>query len=302
MRSYRKGFLMVISILLCSILITSSVVSSTFAKYTVSGSGSSSARVSKWGITVSSATGLAETYYNENGDITVQSKGNLFSPEEEDGIIAPGTSGVLASITIKGNPEVDYKIDFSGSLSIGEGFFSTSGLLRNSDGIAIEYFPIVLALREYDVAPNGNLTIAKGKTISTHRPQIFPENNTTTEYYILHKKSDTEAQGTANIIYAGLKIMVEEYKSNSDNSWINTYFDDTGETNEAISKCYRLEWDWLYTPNKDTTPLPNYFGNKNYQVGYQTKEFDTVLGEAIAKNPAAFAVTSEMNVTVSQID
>lgn len=300
MRSYKKGFLMVISILLCSILITSSVVSSTFAKYTTSGSGSSSARVSKWGITVESGTELAKTYKNGN-TVTVQSKGDLLSPAEK-GIIAPGTSGVLASITIEGNPEVAYKIDFSGSLSIGEGFFSSSGLLRNSDGIAIEYFPIVLALREYNVDSNGNLTIVKGKTISTHRPQIFPENNTT-EYYILHEKSDTEAQGTANIIYAGLKIMVDAYKSNSDNSWINTYFDTTGKPNEAISKCYRLEWDWLYTPNKGTTVLPNYYGNgRNYQVGYQTKEFDTVLGEAIAKNPAKFAVTSEMNVTVSQID
>lgn len=297
MRSYKKGFLMVISILLCSILITSSVVSSTFAKYTTSGSGSPSARVSKWGITVTSDTDLANTYETGN-TATVQSKGTLLSPGE-DGIIAPGTRGVLASITIEGKPEVAYEIDFSGSLSIGEGFLSTSGLLRNSIGEAIEYFPIVLYLREYDVDSNGELTMVKGRSLSTIRPKIFPEDgDTTADYYILQEKISTD-----DSIYETLAKIVEKYNDKNDEKGIKNYFDTTGKPNDEINKCYRLEWEWLYTPNEGTTPLPNYLENgKNYQVGYQTKEFDTVLGEAIAKNPAAFAVTSEMNVTVSQID
>lgn len=298
MRSYKKGFLMVISILLCSILITSSVVSSTFAKYTTSGSGSPSARVSKWGITVTSDTDLANTYETGN-TATVQSKGTLLSPAE-NGIIAPGTRGVLASITIEGNPEVAYEIDFSGSLSIGEGFLSTSGLLRNSIGEAIEYFPIVLYLREYKVDPTTReLTMVKGRSLSTIRPKIFPEDgDTTVNYYILHLKTENDS------IYENLQEVEDVY-----NNEVTSCFDTTGKPNDEINKCYRLEWEWLYTPNEGTTPLPNYLENgKIYQVGYQTKELDTILGEAIAENREnrenreKFAVTSEMSVTVSQID
>ena len=53
MRKANKIMMMTVSILLCLVLITSSVMSSTLAKYVTTGTAqSSTARVAKWGVNV----------------------------------------------------------------------------------------------------------------------------------------------------------------------------------------------------------------------------------------------------------
>lgn len=275
MRSYKKGFLMVISILLCSILITSSVVSSTFAKYTTSGSGSSSARVSKWGITVSSDTELADTYYNENGVMTVNSKGKLL---EEDGIIAPGTSGVLASITIVGNPEVAYAIDFSGTLTIGEGYKKSSGLIRSTPSNPIDYFPIALYIYEID-HNNGNAKIKKAWASHARKDGSN----------MLYLWNSTDGGAWNLDIDNFAKMFSSEFVYDGGYKYLDTDIDSMNNApNTPINKTFTVEWEWQYQADASNT--------------YQTTELDTQLGEAMQKHSDKFGIGLDFSVTVSQID
>ena len=78
-----------------------------------------------------------------------------------DKVIAPGTSGVLVWISIKGKPEVKYNIDINGSLFTGDGYHTQPhpdaedaaicpneglGLLRYSGGGSFDYLPIIFKL------------------------------------------------------------------------------------------------------------------------------------------------------------
>ena len=102
-------------ILLILTMFTSSIVSSTFAKYTVSESSSDYARVAKWGITVFSRGNLYGTAYeetpansiteNDDGSVTVKS-------HNVSKVIGPGTKNIIGlEFGISGTAEVALKLD-----------------------------------------------------------------------------------------------------------------------------------------------------------------------------------------------
>ena len=84
----------------------------TFAKYTTTGSAEDSARVAKWGVTVTAANeeGLFASAYNDN---KVKSEG---SPAAD--VVAPGTSGSLAGFTVSGKPEVAVNVTYAATLTL----------------------------------------------------------------------------------------------------------------------------------------------------------------------------------------
>lgn len=103
--------------LLVAVLISTSAISGTYAKYVTTDNGTDKARVAKWGVIIDVEGSLFERAYkhqpaeylaNEQVDtITVQA----FDTAD---VLAPGTAnnnGMI--ITLKGQPEVDTNIEFS---------------------------------------------------------------------------------------------------------------------------------------------------------------------------------------------
>lgn len=102
------------SVILILTLLSTSVISGTFAKYVTTNSGSDTARVAKFGVTIEVKDGegnvaeasdlklFATSYATEDtayeGELSVKSS-------NQDRLVAPGTKGAL-SITITGTPEV----------------------------------------------------------------------------------------------------------------------------------------------------------------------------------------------------
>jgi len=99
------------SILLVCVLLTTSVISGTFAKYTTSVESSDTARVAKWGFNTASIN---------FEDLFEESYTNVAAGTEAMAIIAPGTKGEVAfkfENSLDGAPEVAYtfKVDTTGS-------------------------------------------------------------------------------------------------------------------------------------------------------------------------------------------
>lgn len=90
MRKINKIMMMTVAILLSLVLITSSVVSGTLAKYTTSSSTSDSARVAKWGVTV-------EASYGEEFHDVVTNKNE--TDEGKKVVITPNSDGIGVKIT-----------------------------------------------------------------------------------------------------------------------------------------------------------------------------------------------------------
>ena len=103
--------------LLVAVLISTSAISGTYAKYVTSETGTDSARVAKWGVTIiADGETFAETY--ETDDTTYAETNSVISTAGD--VVAPGTSGELAGFTINGTPEVATRITYSANFDIGE--------------------------------------------------------------------------------------------------------------------------------------------------------------------------------------
>lgn len=108
------------SSLMVAVLLTTSVISGTFAKYVTTDSAQDSARVAKWGVAVSVNGNLFGKDYaansaSENNDsIVAATSQSVHSEGEEDGIaniVAPGTKNDKGlKISLTGTPEVAYEI------------------------------------------------------------------------------------------------------------------------------------------------------------------------------------------------
>lgn len=126
--------------LMLSCLLSTCVISGTFAKYTTSNKAEDSARVAKWGVTVT-ATGddaFATNYNDATSGTKVVSTVN---------VVAPGTNGQLAAASISGTPEVMVDVIATANLEL-------NGWEIGSE----EYCPIVFTVGDEEIKMGGSIT------------------------------------------------------------------------------------------------------------------------------------------------
>lgn len=101
-----------IVILLMVMLVSTSLLSRTLARYISSGElVNSEVRVAKWGVEVTPATDtlFSDTYDAEDADFT----GDVVASIDQELVVAPGTSGTTANFTITGTPEVATRVSIT---------------------------------------------------------------------------------------------------------------------------------------------------------------------------------------------
>lgn len=306
MRKANKILMMTVSILLSLVLITSTVMSSTLAKYVTQGTAESeTARVAKWGIEISTpATNLANTY-EKDGAIVVDSN---VSVDPQNGLLAPGTRGALAYFSISGTPEVSYKLDFSGEIAIGEGFST----IVDEIGRTIDYFPIAIYLCRYDYDANGNeaKTVVSKHCVVRLTPDSDPSMTPTkpsgedSTWDGKWRMSFFKGSGNASKRWGVIDNMVSGLNSsNSSHGYsLNNAFDVNKDATESINSIYAVEWEWAYQMSSSSPSGINIGNAQKGDYTYQTRELDTQLGEAMAKNPELFKVNLELSVAVTQIN
>lgn len=160
----KKNVMMrVASVILVMVLMTTSVISGTFAKYVTADNGSDSARVAKWGVMATVEGNLfsdsyknAPTTYTKNeteDDITVQAEA------EGTDVVAPGTQNDKGmKITLTGTPEVDVKVEFKMEvvenkeikLVAGNYLNPTTGNKIDFFNVKEDYYPVVFTLSRDD--------------------------------------------------------------------------------------------------------------------------------------------------------
>ena len=157
----KNKMMRIASVLLVAVLLTTSVISGTFAKYVTTGEAGDSARVAKFGVVVASEGKLFDWTYaaatantpgghaqdTDAAALTVESQGS-------DNVVAPGTksdaTGLKLSVT--GTPEVDVYVKFS--MDTAQDIFlkkntyypDVTNSANASVAIADDYYPIVYTL------------------------------------------------------------------------------------------------------------------------------------------------------------
>lgn len=99
-------------------MLTASVISGTFAKYTVSDSASDSAQVAKFGVEITTNGSMfAKTYATDDKTVTGIAN-SVISSGDDKNVVAPGTSGDLVESTITGTPEVAVNVKREATLTL----------------------------------------------------------------------------------------------------------------------------------------------------------------------------------------
>lgn len=169
------------SVLLVCVLLTTSVISGTFAKYVTTADASDTARVAKWGVEISTSGSLFATTYATTDDSAKGAITNsVVSSDNSKKVVAPGTKNETGiKFEIKGTPEVAFKLDIAvansaeGSNAAKDVFLKTgtyadltTGTSTASDTendtftLDADYYPIVYTLK------NGKNTVLKSGKLS----------------------------------------------------------------------------------------------------------------------------------------
>lgn len=134
----KNKMMRIASVLLVAVLLSTSVISGTFAKYTTTGTGTDSAKVAKWGVTIeANGSTFAKSYTAD--DTSASTVTNSVVTTGEDNIVAPGTKGDMTAMTISGTPEVAVKVSYEATVEL-------SGWVGNASNAY--YCPLVIKVGE----------------------------------------------------------------------------------------------------------------------------------------------------------
>lgn len=181
------------SVLLVLVLLTTSVISGTFAKYTTQDSANDSARVAKWGVTTTVKGSLFGATYKEATENSIiaydKSDGTVSSNKDaEDFLVAPGTKNEEGlTLSVVGTPEVKYQVvidhaeDADGKnyepsdISLNAGtygvMYPVTDIVVNADNVG-NYYYIVSETNKFATATAADT----GKQLYELRDEVTSEN------------------------------------------------------------------------------------------------------------------------------
>lgn len=191
----KNRMMRVASGLLVAVLLTTCVISGTFAKYVTTGSGTDSARVAKWGVDIEIISGSSfSNEYTTHDDLYT---GAVSVKSVDDAkVVAPGTSSadVDGDVTFKitGAPEVAVKVDIAFDakseikLAAGEYLdYTTANDKTDTFNLADEYYPVKFTLVQDGTTVVDAGTLAAVETALNGDTNVYGPNETLNSTYTL---------------------------------------------------------------------------------------------------------------------
>lgn len=136
-------------------LMSTCAISGTFAKYVTRANNSDTARVAKWGVSVTTGSDLFSTTYAKD-DMSATTISNSVESSDTDKVVAPGTAGGTMSFTVAGTPEVavrvTYDLTYSNDVLMPAGDYTdyTEGDAAKRSDVTLnnDYHPLVYTLKQ----------------------------------------------------------------------------------------------------------------------------------------------------------
>lgn len=154
------------SVLLVCVLLTTSVISGTFAKYVTSDSAKDTARVAKFGVVVTASGSLySNTYVDQAHNNTPGSENLTVKSIDDKNVVAPGTQSTAAglSFAVTGQPEVKVQVTVAVADTWKDVFLKqkddlpdmTTGNANDKFNNTADYYPVKYTLTQ---TKNGSTT------------------------------------------------------------------------------------------------------------------------------------------------
>lgn len=169
--------------LMIATMLTTSIVSGTYAKYVTSGTAKDTARVAKFGVEVKAEGSLFGKNYLAATDNTPTDAdaGITVKSENSDNLVAPGTKSADGlSFSITGTPEVDVNVKIevantSADIFLLKGTYPDMTTSVDDDDFTLDadYYPIIYTLTKHD-----------GSTVTGNLDEITDELNSNATYKV----------------------------------------------------------------------------------------------------------------------
>lgn len=129
----KKNIMMRLSaILLVAVLLTTCVISGTWAKFVETGSATDEAQVAKWGVEITAETPDDDEY--QATELTADESAVTVVADTK--VLAPGAGVKFASINVTGTPEVAVKVTYTATLTFSD----------NWKVAGVDYMPLVFVI------------------------------------------------------------------------------------------------------------------------------------------------------------
>ena len=202
------------AVMLMCVLLSTSVIGGTFAKYTTQGTSTDTARVAKWGVVITpKSDSLFETFYDDASNPTVK----LIDSYGVKDLVAPGTTGTLTPVDITGKPEVAVNVKYEATVTLTGWEYVADPV--NNPGVTTEYCPIIFTVEGVTYGMQGtgatNSTYASVSALATAVENAI--NDCTADYDV---NTDMSTVEVPNVIW----------NWPFENSATNTYSDDAKDT------------------------------------------------------------------------
>ena len=241
--------------LLVAVLLTTSTISGTFAKYVTSDSASDTARVAKWGVTVMASGNLFGTDYESNSadtnkdSIVAATSVNVSSTDGN--IVAPGTRNFEGfKIAINGTPEVAYTITATDNGKTIEDIF----LLTGKYGVMVKATGLNAATTDltgyYTLDTTNNIYIPVSGAYVSGTPyyELHDEVTLTSDYYPINWSVANTGNATA--------ITATDKNLNTISSEIKAgIVAGTHNAKSDSAASYTLTWEWPIEKNNQADTI-----------------------------------------------
>lgn len=170
------------SALLILTLLTTCMISGTFAKYTTQATGKDTARVAKWGVTVNVTSDLFADAYK---DTSVEYNGitaTVKASAENQNIVAPGTTGTGLGVASTGTPEVSYEMKIKLNDTTAK-MPSLKYTPKDATDASI-YEPVKFSVLNDTTLIKGDMTLADLITLFDGTKAIYKYNVADGKYYV----------------------------------------------------------------------------------------------------------------------
>lgn len=253
-------------------LLTTSALSGTLAKYTTTAEGTDSARVAKWGVTITMADDdsiFKSTYAKASSSTSTSIENTVVASNHSDGnvgdkIVAPGTSGET-TFSIKGTPEVAFALN----VKIDDDSKKTIHIDNDAT--------IDMKAGEFEDKA------VKVKTTAAYEPIKFTLSKKTGDdkYEPVTKSGNNQSAKAENMTLAELEKELED---------LSTSY----AANTTVNAEYKISWKWDFE-----TSFTNYSSDNGFTSNYSNADIlDTYLGNQENAQTEAYKIT----ITATQID
>lgn len=216
----KNKMLRLASVLLVLTLLTTSIIGGAFAKYTTQAAATDTARVAKWGVTISTHTDLfATAYKDEKVDASATNATVKVTTGDTSNLVAPGTEGTGLSVknAATSEPEVSYRM----TITLGDAAkMPTLKYTPTGETTAKDYEPVKFTVYNGTTPIKEGISLAELKTLFNGTNVIYEYDVAAGKYYL-----DKDGDGTIE--------------------------DSEKAAGEALTDCpnIQIKWEWVFEDN-----------------------------------------------------